>query len=66
LYGPKSHCLDLDEKEEKKECKSDHVLCICGVKVKYGLVPSDLGVGYFCGHMVDYEEVGIFTNKFAN
>jgi hypothetical protein len=33
---------------------------------KYGLVPSELDVGYFCGHMIDYEEVGIFTNKFAN
>jgi hypothetical protein len=33
---------------------------------KYGLVPSELDVGYFCVHMIDYEEVGIFTNKFAN
>jgi hypothetical protein len=24
------------------------------------VVPSELGVGYFCGHMVDYDEVGIY------
>jgi hypothetical protein len=28
-------------------------------EAKYGLVPSDLGVGYFCGHVVDYDEVDI-------
>jgi hypothetical protein len=42
-----------------EECKSDPVLCKCGVQAKYGLVPSELGVGYFCGHMVDYDEVDI-------
>ena len=40
--------------------KFDPVLCKCGIEAKYGLVPSELGVGYFCGHMVDYDEVGIF------
>jgi hypothetical protein len=28
-----------------------------GVEAKYVLVPWELEVGYFCGHMVDYEEV---------
>jgi hypothetical protein len=42
-----------------EECKSDPVLCKCGVEAKYGLVPLELDVGYCCGHMVDYEEVGI-------
>jgi hypothetical protein len=36
------------------------ILCKCGIEAKYGLVPSELGVGYFCGHMVDYDEVGIY------
>ena len=29
-------------------------------EAKYGLVPFELNVGYICGHMVDYDEVGIF------
>jgi hypothetical protein len=37
--------------------KFDPVLCKCGIEAKYGLVPFELGVGYFCG---DYDEVGIF------
>jgi hypothetical protein len=50
------------EKEKNQwaeELKFDPVLCKCGIEAKYGLVPSELGVGYFCGHMVDYDEVGI-------
>jgi hypothetical protein len=27
--------------------KFDPVLCKCGIEAKYGLVPSELGVGYF-------------------
>jgi hypothetical protein len=64
LYGPRSHWPEPEAKEKKKnewveDLKFDHVLCICGIEAKYGLVPSELGVGYFCGHMVDYDEVGI-------
>jgi hypothetical protein len=40
--------------------KFDPVLCKCGIEAKYGLVPSELGVRYFCGHMVDYNEVDIY------
>jgi hypothetical protein len=43
-----------------EELKFDPVLCKCGIEAKYGLVPSELSVGYFCGHMVDYDEVGIY------
>ena len=46
--------------EWAKELKSDSVLCKCGIEAKFGLVPSEIGVGYFCGHMVDYDEVGIY------
>jgi hypothetical protein len=59
-----SHWPELEAKEKKnewaKELKFDPVLCKCGIEAKYGLVPSELGVGYFCGHMVDYDEVGIY------
>jgi hypothetical protein len=60
-----SHWLELEAKEKKKndwteELKSDPVLCKCGIEAKFGLVPSELGVGYFCGHMVYYDEVGIY------
>ena len=40
--------------------KFDLVLCKRGIEAKYGLVPFELGVGYFCGHMVDYDEVDIY------
>ena len=36
-------------------------MCECGVKSNYGLVPSELGIGHYCGHMVDYDEVGYFV-----
>ena len=31
--------------------------CPCGVLANYGLVPSELGVGLYCGHMVDHDLV---------
>jgi hypothetical protein len=40
--------------------KFDPVLCKCGIEAKYGLVHSELGVGYFCKYMVDYDEVDIY------
>jgi hypothetical protein len=49
-----------EKNEWAEESKFDPVLCKCGIEAKYGLVPSELGVGYFCGHMVDYDEVGIY------
>jgi hypothetical protein len=58
LYGPKSHWPE--EKKKKKDriiTPAPPVKCKCGVEASYGLVPSELGVGYFCGHMVDYDEV---------
>jgi hypothetical protein len=63
-----SHWPEPEVKEKRynqwaeEEVKFDPVLvlCKCGIEAKYGLVPSELGVGYFCGHMVDYDEVGIY------
>jgi hypothetical protein len=67
LWGPKSHWpTNAQSKEEEKAEKlrrwklkypEKPVLCKCGVEAKYGLVPSHLGIGYWCGHMVDYDEV---------
>ena len=39
------------------------VMCECGVKANYDLVPSEHGIGHWCGHMVDYDEVGYFLGK---
>ena len=66
MYGPLCHWPEPEVKEKRynqwpeEEMKFDPVLCKCGIESKYGLVPSELGVGYFCGHMVDYDEVGIY------
>jgi hypothetical protein len=49
-----------EKNEWAKELKFDRVLCKCGIEAKYGLVLSELGVGYFCRHMVDYDEVAIY------
>jgi hypothetical protein len=48
-----------EKNEWVEELKFDPVLCKCGIEAKYGLVPFELSVGYFCGHMVDYDEVSI-------
>ena len=51
-------------KEEKKVIfKAPPVMCECGVNANYGLVPSELGVGHYCCHMVDYDEVGYCCEK---
>ena len=38
-------------------------MCEYGVKANYGLVPLELGIGHWCGHMVDYDEVGYCCGK---
>ena len=60
----------IGQSQRKKENKKDRiiiesppVLCECGVKANYGLVPSELGIGHWCGHMVDYDEVGYYCGK---
>jgi hypothetical protein len=72
LYGPKNHWPEPPkakekEKENKKErviFKAPHVMCECGFKSDYGLVPSELGIGHYCGHMDDYDEVGYWCGKY--
>ena len=67
LYGPKNQWPEPPKAKEKKKerliYKAPPVKCECGVKSNYGLVPSELGVGHYCGHMVDYDEVGYFCGK---
>ena len=43
--------------------KAPPVKCEYGVKSSYGLVPSELRIDHYCGHMVDYDEVGYFYGK---
>jgi hypothetical protein len=71
LYGPKNQWPESPkEKEKEKEKKKQRliyrappVMCECGVKSNCGLVPSELSIGHYCGHMVGYNEVGYFCGK---
>ena len=73
LYGPKNQWPEPPkekekekEKEKKKErviFKAPPVMCERGVKSNYGLVPSELRIGHYCGHMVDYDDVGYCCRK---
>ena len=68
LYGPKNQWPEPPKAKEKKKerliYKAPPVKCKCGVKSNYGLVPSELGIGHYCGHMVEYNEVGYFYSKY--
>jgi hypothetical protein len=60
-YGPKSYWPESYGKEKGKE-KEVHIQaperkCRCGVRANHGLVPSELGIGYYCGHMLGDELV---------
>jgi hypothetical protein len=38
-------------------CQYDlHPLCQCGVQARQGVVPSELGYGYFCGNIVGEDD----------
>ena len=68
LYGPKNQWPEEPQrvKEKKKErviYKAPPVMCECGVKSNYGLVPSELGIGHYCGHMIEYDEVCYNSGK---
>ena len=64
LYGPKNQWPKPPKAKKKKKerliYKAPLVKCECGVKSNYGLVPSELGIGHYYAHMVDYDEVGYF------
>lgn len=65
LYGPMSHSPKPQEKKKERIIiPAPPVLCKCGVEAHYGLVPSKRGIGHWCDHMVDYDEVGIVLENF--
>ena len=66
LYGPKNKWAEEPPKakQKKKErliYKAPPVKCECGVNSNYGLVPSELEICHYYGHMVEYEEVHFFV-----
>ena len=67
LYGPKNQWPEPSKAKEKKKeriiIEAPPVMCECGVKSNYGLVPSELGIGHYCGHMIEYDEVCYFSGK---
>ena len=69
LYGPKNQWSEEprnvnEKKKERVIYKAPPVMYECGVKSNYGLVPSKLGIGHYCSHMVEYDEVGYFCGKY--
>ncbi|CAO2047495.1 unnamed protein product [Urochloa humidicola] len=54
VYGPKSYWPEPVEKKAKEKVRltAPERNCHCGVVANYGLVPSELGIGSYCGHMV--------------
>jgi hypothetical protein len=65
VYGPRSHwpddlelliSLDLDD----LPCHyASYPLCQCSVPTRQGVVPSELGYGYFCGNIVGEYDVWV-------
>jgi hypothetical protein len=46
--------LDLDD----LPCHyATHPLYQCGLQARHGLVPSEIGYGYFCGNIVGEDDV---------
>ncbi|CAN6335930.1 unnamed protein product [Urochloa humidicola] len=54
VYGPKSYWPETVEKKGKEKVRiiAPDTKCLCGVVANHGLVPSELGIGNYCGHMV--------------
>jgi hypothetical protein len=65
IYGPMSHWLDnlqllLSLDSDDLACHyAQDPLCQCGVPTRQGVVPSELGYGYFCGNIVDEDDVWV-------
>ena len=60
LYGPEGEWIE----EVQDQVKGNMVIepcrprkCTCGVKARYGIVPSELSVGYYCEHAVGNDMV---------
>jgi hypothetical protein len=69
LYGTKNQWPEPPKEKEKGKKKQrliyrePPVMCKCVIKSNYGLVPLELGIGHYCGHMVDYDEVVYYCGK---
>jgi len=55
--------IGQSQRKRKRRIGAPPVMCEYGVKANYGLVPLELGIGHWCGHMVDYDEVGYCCGK---
>ena len=51
------------KKKERLIYQAPSVKCEYGVKSNYSLVSSELEIGHYCGHMIDYDEVGYFCGN---
>jgi hypothetical protein len=63
-YGPKSYWPESKDKKGKEvevELVAPDRNCRCGIVGNYGLVPSELGIGYYCGHMIGDDMVGFLV-----
>ena len=59
----RGHQRQRKRREKRLIYKTPPVMCEYGVKSNYSLIPLELGIGYYCGHMVDYDEVGYFCGN---
>jgi hypothetical protein len=65
IYGPRSHwpddleiLLSLDSDDLPCHYALDP-LCQCGVLARQGMVPSELGYGFFCGNVVGEDDAWV-------
>jgi hypothetical protein len=69
IYGPRAQwpdelqlLLSLDSDDLPCHYTLDP-LCQCGVLVRLGVVPSELGYGYFCGNVVGEDDARVSSYK---
>jgi hypothetical protein len=62
IYGPRSHWPDdlqllSSMDSDDLPCHYDpKPLCQCGVPTRQGVMPFELGYGYFCGNVVSKDD----------
>jgi hypothetical protein len=65
VYGSRSHWLDdlkllMPIDSDDLPCHfAPYPLCQCGVQARQGVVPSELGYGYFCGNVVGEDDTWV-------
>jgi hypothetical protein len=71
IYGPRSHWPDdlqllLSLNSDDLICHyAPDPLCQCGAPARQGVVPSELGYGYFCGNIVGEEVAWVSSYKWS-